>query len=179
MYGVWYDGGLYNRPPPTSGQNWINAATQIGSTGWDSYKFLFFHPNGLLYGVKDGKIYSGAPPTDPSVDWSADLVGGGGWDAFKFLFFDPSGNLYGVIQDKFRKGDPPSLGVNWVATSQLLGSSGWSSFQHLFIMADGQLYGVHEDKLYKLFPETDCFGNVEVIGSSGWSQFTFLMSPLE
>ena len=73
-----------------------------------------------LYGVKDGKFYTGAPPENPDIDWvkSATEIGSGGWGDFQHLFFHPDGTLYGVLNDKFYKGAPPSsLSENWVANA--------------------------------------------------------------
>ena len=83
------------QPPSCSSDHWIGKATLIGHAGWDSFKFLFFDPDGVLYGAKDGRFYKRAPPTCSDDNWqgSATVIGRSGWSAFQFLFFDPQGTL--------------------------------------------------------------------------------------
>ena len=106
------------------------------SEGGKVFQFLFFDPNGVLYGVTEGKLYKGDPPEHHSFNWiaSATLVGGGGWNVFKFLFFDPQGVLYGVQNDRLSRGylptDPP---VNWIDNSQLIGTGAWGWFSAPFL----------------------------------------------
>nr|5C2N_A Chain A, Beta propeller [Enterobacteria phage L1]5C2N_B Chain B, Beta propeller [Enterobacteria phage L1]5C2N_C Chain C, Beta propeller [Enterobacteria phage L1]5C2N_D Chain D, Beta propeller [Enterobacteria phage L1]5C2N_E Chain E, Beta propeller [Enterobacteria phage L1]5C2N_F Chain F, Beta propeller [Enterobacteria phage L1]5C2N_G Chain G, Beta propeller [Enterobacteria phage L1]5C2N_H Chain H, Beta propeller [Enterobacteria phage L1]5C2N_I Chain I, Beta propeller [Enterobacteria phag len=45
------------------------------------FKFLFFSPDGTLYGVHNDKLYKGTPPTSDNDNWlaRATLIGNGGW----------------------------------------------------------------------------------------------------
>ena len=104
--------------------------------GWCDFKFLFFDPEGILYGVENGKLHKRGPPTAPDDDWLATstIIGTVGWSDFQFLFFMSSGELYGVYQDKFYKGSTPTQSIDahtWLASSTLIGSSGWSQFKFL------------------------------------------------
>ena len=156
------------------------------SEGGKVFQFLFFDPSGVLYGVTEGKLYKGYPPSHYSFNWiaSATLVGGGGWNVFKFLFFDPQGVLYGVQNDRLSRRyphtDPP---VTWIDNSQLIGTGAWGGFQHLFFMADGQLYGVHNDRLYRgpppSLPYKTWLKANNKINRSCRSVFKFLMAPLK
>ena len=109
---------------------------ELAVKGWSAFKFLFFNPEGILYGVENGKLRKRSPPTAPDDDWLATstLIGTAGWSDFQFLFFMSSGELYGVYQDKFYKGSPPTQSIDahtWLASSTLIGSSGWSQFKFL------------------------------------------------
>lgn len=79
--------------------------------GWKDSRFLFFDPDGILYGVYNGKFYKrhplGFPGTDPDWLGTASLVGSDGWSVFKFLFFDPVGILHGVINGNLYQSSPP------------------------------------------------------------------------
>lgn len=111
LYGVIY-GKLYANTPPSHAHGcWMASASEIGTTGWEDFRHLFFHPDGTLYGVFNDKFYKGRPPSgSSSEDWiaNAELIGKSGWDSFKLLFFDPDGMLYGVEGDKLYKGAPPA-----------------------------------------------------------------------
>ena len=111
LYGVIY-GKLYANSPPSHAHScWMASASEIGKTGWEDFRHLFFHPDGTLYGVLNDKFYKGRPPSgSSSEDWiaNAELIGKSGWDSFKLLFFDPDGMLYGVEGDKLYKGAPPA-----------------------------------------------------------------------
>lgn len=97
LFAVTHGGEFYKRAPPQNASDcWMASATQIGSTGWNDFQHLFFHPDGILYGVMDDKFYKGPPPKGSSSDkWIAEatLIGSGGWNSFQFLFFDPDGEL--------------------------------------------------------------------------------------
>ena len=59
LFGV-KDGKFYVRSPPTFAKDdWLSSATEIGSGGWGAFSHLFFHPDGTLYGVMNGKFYKG------------------------------------------------------------------------------------------------------------------------
>ena len=189
LYGVHND-RFYKGPPPKAtgtdaAQDWMNTATLVGTGGWHVFQFLFFDPEGTLYGVANGKFYRRAPPTHGSDNWlgSATLVGSGGWQVFQFLFFDPMGMLYGVENGRFHKREPPThAGDNWLGSATLIGTGGWNHFKLLFFLNDGKLYGVNNDKFYKRTPPVrgndNWLGSAELIGSGGWSVFKFLMGPL-
>ena len=56
------NGSLYKAHSQTNGcKNWLGEATLIGTDRWENFKFLFVHPSGDLYGVKDDKLYKGTP----------------------------------------------------------------------------------------------------------------------
>ena len=67
------DGKFYTRTfPQYASDNWLGHATEIGAEGWNDFKFLFFHPDGTLYGVLNDKFYKGSPPDGESAkDWVA------------------------------------------------------------------------------------------------------------
>ena len=79
----------------------------IGTGGWDSFQFLFFDPERMLYGVYNDKFYKRGPPTAGNDNWigSATLVRSGGWSVFKFLFF----SRYGCKPSKPSFGRVPTL----------------------------------------------------------------------
>ena len=124
------DGKLYARTPPQyANDDWLGSTTELGTggtEGWNDFQFLFFHPDGTLYGVWNDKFYKGPLPEGISAtDWinQAILIGTNGWKAFKFLFFDPEGVLYGVHGDKFYKRLPPTYPHdNWIGSATLVGS---------------------------------------------------------
>ena len=61
--------GLYSGPLQTNTQgSWLDSAKLLGTSGWFSYNFLFFDPEGILYVIKNGKLYKRSPPTDPTDD---------------------------------------------------------------------------------------------------------------
>ena len=147
--------------------------------------FLFFHPDGVLHGSKDGRFYKRASPTCSDDNWqgSATVIGRAGWSAFQFLFFDPQGTLYGVLNGRLYKRSPPASGDDiWIQSSAMIGKEGWDKFTHLFFMPNCELYGVKDDKLYKSPPPSDSsviwIQDSTCIGSGGWSPFKFLISPL-
>ena len=121
-------------PPTDPHDNWIRSATLVGSGGWSVIQFLFFDPQGILYGVQNGKFHQRSPPAYASDNWlgSATLIGTGGWDGFQFLFFMADGDLYGVHSDKFYKRSVPTHGDdNWLGSSEMIGTGGWSVFKYL------------------------------------------------
>lgn len=181
---------FYKGPSPqgSSAREWINQATLIGNVGRRCFQFLFFDPDGILYGVYKSKFYKGLPPgfpgTDPKWLGIASLVGSDGWSIFKFLFFDPIGTLYGVIKGNLYRRSPPTDPANcWLVTPSQIGTGGWEDFQFFFFMPDNDLYVVRQDKFLKRSPPTygssdDWMGSAETIGSVGWSMFKFLVSPV-
>ncbi|KAK2567214.1 Tachylectin-2 [Acropora cervicornis] len=182
LFGV-TGGKLYSRTPPQYGSdNWLGSATEIGTAGWNDFKFLFFHPDGTLYGVLNDKFYKGPIPESSSAeDWiaHATLIGTAGWNAFQFLFFDPEGVLYGVHNDKFYKRSPPTFpSDNWIGSATIVGSGGWHVFKFLFFDPQGILYGVANGKFYKRSPPTHAsdnwLGSSTLIGTGGWDGFQFL-----
>ncbi|XP_078363500.1 uncharacterized protein LOC144647587 [Oculina patagonica] len=176
------NGNLWSQPyvPPRREEDYTY-------TGWNGFQFLFFDPEGMLYGVYNDKFYKRLPPAYGSDNWigTATLVGTHGWSFFKFLFFDPEGILYGVFKNgKFHKRSPPTAGNdNWLGSSTLIGATGWNRFHKLFFMADGDLYGVFDGKFFKRSSPTherdDWLGSSKKIGSAGWHLFKFLMSALK
>ena len=159
----------------------------IGKKDWKSFQLLFFDPEETLYGVKEGKLYKGTPPSDKEDIWlhTATLVGASGWSVYKFLFFDPFGILYGVENGRFHKRSPPtSPDDDWLGTSTLIGGAGWCDFQFLFFMPSGELCGVYQDQLYKGSVPTQSvdaqawLAFATLTGQSGWSQYHFLTTPL-
>ena len=106
---------------------------------WDqvdgrSSSFLFFNPQGILYGVENGKFNKRSLSAYASDNWlgSATLIGTGGWDGFQFLFFMADGDFYGVHSDKFYKRSVPTHGDdNWLGSSEMIGTGGWSVFKYL------------------------------------------------
>ena len=105
----------------------------VGSGGWSVFQFLFFDPQGILYGVVDGRFHKRGPPEYASDGWlqSSTLVGSTGWSDFQFLFFTADGELYGVNQDNLYE---LSQRDDWLASSTLIGTNGWSEFK--FLMTD-------------------------------------------
>ncbi|KAL9985276.1 hypothetical protein ACROYT_G007656 [Oculina patagonica] len=177
------DGKFYTRTfPQYASDSWLGHALEIGSEGWSDFKFLFFHPDGTLYGVLNDKFYKASPPDFVSAaEWvaQATIIGTGGWNGFQFLFFDPEGMLYGVHNGKFYKRLPPAHGSdNWLGSATLVGSGGWSVFQFLFFDPKGILYGVEDGKFHMRSPPTaandNWLGSSTLIGTGGWSDFQFL-----
>ena len=196
-------------PPPAGDWDWVKIYSQQSSSSslerqkaengtsldsekeikWPKYKFLFFDPDGQLYGVPDDKLYKGAFTNDQEAQqWlnSAKLVGVSGWASYDFLFFDPEGILYGVKNGKFHRRSPPTdTSDDWLESSTLIGTTGWSDFKFLFFMSNGELYGVHQDNFYKGSPPTQAVSSDEwlnsstLIGKGGWNQFKFLISPVK
>ena len=74
-------------PSKDSSDRWLATSTLIGSSGWNGFQFLFFMPDGILFGVNNGKFYKRSPPAYASDNWlgSAEMIGSGGWKVFKFL----------------------------------------------------------------------------------------------
>ena len=62
---------------------------ELAVKGWSAFKFLFFNPEGILYGVENGKLHKRGPPTAPDDDWLATstVTGTVGWNDFQLLFF--------------------------------------------------------------------------------------------
>ena len=183
FYGV-ANGKLYNvyPQPQFPKDHWIGSVTELGSTGWNDFKFLFFHPDGTLYGVLNGRFYKGTIREGASsTEWiaQATLIGTGDWDGFQFLFFDPKGVLYGVYDDRFYKRHPPTAGNdNWLGSATMVGSGGWSVFQFLFFDPQGILYGVVDGRFHKRGPpeyaSDGWLQSSTLVGSTGWSDFQFL-----
>ena len=68
---------------------WIEHATNIVIGGWADFKFLFFGPDGYLYGaLENGPFLKAPPPTRGSDNWTPcwSEIGTAGWADFKFLF---------------------------------------------------------------------------------------------
>lgn len=85
LFGVTNDGEFYKRyPPQNKKDSWLGSALKIGTSGWDNFQHLFFHPDGTLYGVWDGRLHKGPPPTITDLNWlnGATLIGFGGWERF-------------------------------------------------------------------------------------------------
>ncbi|CAH3182426.1 unnamed protein product [Porites evermanni] len=204
LFGV-KEGKLYVRSPPTSANdNWMASAKEIGSGAWGAFSHLFFHPNGTLYGVMNGKLYKGPPPSGSSSDdWIAKAtnIGKGAWDSFKFLFFDkigvlydewsafqflffdPQRTLYGVKDGTFYKwSSPVSTDDKWLESSVVIGENEkkWDKFIHLFfiVMSSRKFYGVIYGNLYANTPPShahSCWmASASEIGKTGWEDFRHL-----
>lgn len=188
LYGVVND-KFYKAPPPnspmgSSAKAWTSRAALIGKGGWDSFKHLFFDPDGVLYGVAENKLYKGLPPSSCQDDWlaSATLIGAGGWSDFNFLFFDPKGVMYAVENGNFRKRNPPTdRGDTWLGSSTLISTSRgcheWSNYSHLFFMEKDGCYGVIGDYMESP-PDHWMDISCSMINKGDWSMFKFLMSPM-
>ncbi|XP_020615472.1 tachylectin-2-like [Orbicella faveolata] len=156
--------------PITQAQDWLANATLVApcnSDFWrafDVFDFLFFDPEGKLYGVEGNKFYSGPLQSSTQKQWldSAKLLGTSGWSSFDFLFFDPEGILYGLKNGQLHKRSPPTDPTDdWFGTSELICTTGWRGFWFLFFMSNGELYVVTEEgenldkeSLYKGLPPT-------------------------
>ncbi|OCT99121.1 uncharacterized protein LOC108719446 [Xenopus laevis] len=136
-------------------QNWFRCSRRIGRRGWNQFKFLFFHPNRLLYAVTySGQLYRGRPPTNQCQPWRrriARKIGNRGWNYFEALFFDPKGILYAVTRDdRLVKRYPPS-GANdrWLSSSTTIGRGGWRVLTHFIgFSPDGYLWAVNKRNGY-------------------------------
>ena len=126
---------LQRAPPTCSDDNWQGSATVIGRSGWSAFQFLFFDPQGTLYGVLNGKFYKRSPPVSGDDMWiqSSTMIGKEGWDKFTHLFFMPNGELYGVKDERDERVHPLLIcsSVIWIQDSTCIGSDGWSPFKFL------------------------------------------------
>lgn len=186
MYGA-DGGGFYHKIPCEKyTKDWQSSMKKIGSSGWNAFDHLFFHPDGNLYGVVRDKnqLVKAPPPSNPSTlqqDWCknattvSDNMGN-----IKLLFFDPDGNLYGVKDDKLYTGPLPSNAEDsWFDSAKQVGPSGWSFFNFLFFDPEGILHGVNfkSGTLHRRAPPTDptddWLGTSTLIGTD-WRGFRFL-----
>ncbi|KAM4807614.1 uncharacterized protein WCC33_004942 [Rhinophrynus dorsalis] len=137
--------------PSCQYHDWFCGAKRVGRGGWQQFKFLIFHPNGLLYGAtKRGEFYMGPPPDDENVSWingRAIRVGTCSWNLFDALFFDPQGILHAVTtEDTLVKRHPPAYALdNWIGTSTTIGKGGWRVLTHFMSFSpDGNLWCVNK-----------------------------------
>lgn len=133
-------GDLYKRLPPAqgedlSGDDWLKSATRIGTGGWSGFKFLFFDPQGILYGVRngdDGQFLSGAPPINETDNWQRRSQPPIGYyfNEYSLLFFMANGELYGVKNNAlFKFTDIADLS----GSKKRIGSNPWKNYK--FLMA--------------------------------------------
>lgn len=187
LFAVTHEGEFYKRGPPQNASDcWMASISKIGSGGWNDFHHLFFHPDGILYGVVNDKFYRGPPPRGcSSEEWveQATLIGKGGWNSFKFLFFDPDGVLYGVKDESFYERAPPSDDEDrWLGSATLIGATGWSDFKFLFFDPKGILHGVKNGKLFKRKPPVDrddaWFGSSKLVdwNDHGYKHLLFMAS---
>lgn len=198
---------LVKAPSPSSSvtqqQEWVVNATLVARLNSEVivvfelclFQFLFFDPEGKLYGVIGDKLYSGPLQTNAQERWldSAKLLGTSGWSSFNFLFFDPVGILYGLKNGKLHKRSPPTDPTDdWLGTSVLIGTTGWRGFRFLFFMSNGELYAVAEEgeslykeSLYKGLPPTQgmsfdkWLASSTLIAKDDFNIIQFLMSPIK
>ena len=73
--------------PPSLGVNWVANSQVLGSSGWNSFQYLFIRADGQLYGVADDKLYKHCPQTDCFGNWKndAEVIGSSDWSQFTFL----------------------------------------------------------------------------------------------
>lgn len=190
---------LWKAPPPSSpqAQDWLEKAAVFVLSVIIDPQFLFFDPEGKLYGVFGTDLFSG--PLQPSTQavWfdSAKLLGKSEWNSFEFLFFDPEGILYGLKNGKLHKRSPPTDPTDdWLGTSEVIGATGWRGFRFLFFMSNGELYVVakegedlYKESLYKGLPPTQGMSfdewlhssSTTLIAKDGFNAMQFLMSPIK
>lgn len=193
-----HGGAFYHKIPCENyTKDWQKSMEQIGASGWNECKHLFFHPDGHLFGFiklpNESAFRIGPPPSNPTClpeDWFGlppptsqfgdipdPLVELG---QFSFLFYDPEANLYGVKDDKLFMQPRPSKGEGILIDSfKLVGGSGWSSFKFLFFDPEGILHGVHaeDDTLHKRIPPidtTDDWLETSTVIGTNWRNFRFL-----
>ncbi|OCT99120.1 hypothetical protein XELAEV_18004911mg [Xenopus laevis] len=159
--------------------DWFRSSKRIGRCGWNRFKFLFFHPNGLLYAVTySGQLYRGPPPTNQCQPWRrriARKIGNSGWNYFEALFFGPRGILYAVTRDDrlVRRHPPSGANDRWLASSTTIGRGGWRVLTHFIgFSPDGNLWAVNKRNGYIYrgrAPQNPCvsyLGNAKRMGSS-------------
>ncbi|XP_075040192.1 uncharacterized protein LOC142100085 [Mixophyes fleayi] len=173
---------LYRGPIPGNNVDWFSVARRVGKSVWSTFKIIFFHPNGDLYGTtSDGHFYKGPKPDNENVSWpykQATLIGEKHWNQFDALFFDPKGVLYAVTNDKFVKADPPSAPMDWLKSSTVVGGCDWFRMTHFMAFSsDGKLCCVAKDDgtLYRgSIPEDGRYkDNADKLGSR-YNMFPFL-----
>ena len=195
-------GGLVKAPPPSSptteAKEWLHNATLVAKLKSASdLRFLFFDPEGKLYGVFGTNLYSGPLQSSTDEQWrdSAKLIGESEWNSYEFLFFDPEGILYGHKNGKLHKRSPPTDPTDdWLGTSELIGTTGWRQLRFLFFMSNGELYVVAEEgehlfkeSLYKGLPPTQGMSfdkwldssSTTLIAKDDFNVMLFLMSPIK
>lgn len=164
-----YASHLVKAPPPSSpitqAQDWLGNATLAALFNPVFMpQFLFFDPEGKLYGVLGTNLYSGPLQSSTQKKFlvSAKLLGKSEWNSFEFLFFDPEGILHGLKNGKlYKRSQPTDPTGDWLGTSELIGTTGWRGFRFLFFMSNGELYtvaeegeGLYKESLYKGLPPT-------------------------
>ncbi|OCT96535.1 hypothetical protein XELAEV_18008739mg [Xenopus laevis] len=160
-------------------QDWFRSATRIGRCGWNRFKFIFFHPNGVLYAVTfSGELYRGPPPTNQCQSWRrkiATKIGNCGWQHFDALFFDPRGILYAVTSDDrlVRRSPPTGANDRWLSSSTTVGRGGWRVLTHFIgFSPDGNLWAVNKRNGYIYrgrAPQNPCVSYVANAQWLGWS----------
>ncbi|KAM4810492.1 uncharacterized protein WCC33_019214 [Rhinophrynus dorsalis] len=171
---------LYTGPMPSNiNQDWFTSAKRVGKAEWDQFHVLFFHSNGLLYGVtKSGEFYQGPAPQNENISWiyrQATLIGKKGWNAYNSLFFDKEGTLYAVsTEDALIKGKPPTKpDEDWHNSTTTIGKCGWIGLSHFMAVDDeGKLWCVNRENgnIYRGSMPTDAntnyFQTAEFLGHS-------------
>ncbi|XP_069832373.1 tachylectin-2-like isoform X2 [Dendropsophus ebraccatus] len=181
-----HDGDLYSGPLPSKeGSDWFSTAKRVGRGGWDEFKTIFFHPNGVFYGTTiNGDLYKGPKPSNEHVNWRqhvATKIGSGDWHEYGALFFHSNGDLYAVCKDDtLVKGKPPTGPGNWRASTTRIGKWGWLELTHFMaISPDGLLWCVSKGtgSLYKgLPPDHDDVNYIGLAqhGGRGYNMYKFL-----
>ena len=163
------------------------AVTLIGNSGWDDFQFLFFDPEGILYGVYDDKLYKLEGSVSRScwrLDWNSNTCGKTWMVQLQFLLFDPKGILHGVEKGRFHTGPSHICICKWPMVKNIhpdwRWGVGWFSFPFL---TGWHLVWRQRWQVYKRSSPTaendDWSGTAEMIGAGGWELSKFLMTPLE
>ncbi|KAM3937023.1 uncharacterized protein RB166_003122 [Leptodactylus fuscus] len=187
MFCVW-GADLYRGPlPSTEGVDWFSKAKRVGKGVWNKFSFLFFHPNGELYGITyQGEFYKGPQPDNENIPWmyeEATQIGvtTHGWATLEALCFDPNGVLYAITtDDKLVKGKPPTKQSydEWLKTTTMLGEGGWKDLSYFMSFSSkGKLWCIDKKKgnIYKGFIPDDgrYIDNAEHLGWD-YNLFRFL-----
>ncbi|CAH2299212.1 Hypothetical predicted protein [Pelobates cultripes] len=156
-------GDVYRGPMPSEqGLEWFNVAKKVGKVDWDSFKFILFDPNGVLYAVTGkGDFYKGPAPTNENMPWlyrQATKIGSGMWNSLRALFFDPQGILYAVKSDgRLVKRNPPTDSKDdWFATCIPVGNENWFQLTHFMAFSpDGSFWCVNDytGKMFRWSPQ--------------------------
>ncbi|XP_075201992.1 uncharacterized protein LOC142303960 [Anomaloglossus baeobatrachus] len=177
------DSTLKIGPVPKSYYDDYNSRAQVCGTV-NCLSNIACSPDGFLYCVKNGNLYTGPMPKDKG-DWftGSTRVGGHGWGEIRVLFFHPNGDLYATTQngDLYKGPKPEHNDGFWrdrVATK--IGSGDWNKCGALCFHPDGTLYAVWgDDTLVKGKPPTapgNWLASTIKVGSHGWLKLTHFMA---
>ncbi|XP_063315846.1 tachylectin-2-like [Pelobates fuscus] len=147
---------------------------------------IVFSPEGELFAVCGGDLYTGSMPSEENLDWfsKARRVGKFDWNKFKFLLFNPNGLLYAVTKDgELYKGPKPdNENVSWLyGQATKIGIRSWNRFDALFFDPKGIMYAVtDDDRLVMRSPPTGpddrWLDTSTTIGNKGWRILTHFMA---